>query len=283
MPLALRPGTAPMSAAWQLRVYEHQRLVHTTEGFGPVELGRQMPGEAGPFSEARDSLGRRLVIARLDEAPVSRKHVRIAPLPDGRVRLANLSLKLPLQVNSSSVAPETATEVSLPVMLTVGRRTVRVQAPDSAAVPLLSLTEATVPPLVGGPSLRFPGSKPAPAPAPGMDPEHLCRWLQAAMGVLQGVAGSREFFPRAARAVVDLVGLDSGRVLLLDRGEWKVQAAEHAPGPPAPADWRPSRQVLQRLVSEKRTYWIAPQTGADGAQSLVGVDAVVAAPILNAA
>src|SRR5919109_1866312 len=132
MPVAPSPGTALMSVAWQLRVYEHQRLVHTTEGIGPVELGRQMPGEPGPFSEVRDSLGRRLVIARLDEDTVSRKHVRIDPLPDGRVRLANLSLKLPLQVNSSSVAPETATEVPLPVVLTVGRRTVRIQSPDSA-------------------------------------------------------------------------------------------------------------------------------------------------------
>jgi adenylate cyclase len=270
-----------MSVAWQLRVYEQQRLVHTTEGVGPVELGRQMPGEPGPFSEVRDSLGRRLVIARLDEDTVSRKHVRIEPLPDGRVRLANLSLKLPVQVNGSTVVPEATADVALPVVLTVGRRTVRVQLPESTAPPLQALAEATLPPLAGGMSLRFAASKPA--AAPGMDPEQIVRWIQAAMGVLQGVAGSREFFPRAARAVVDLVGLDSGRVLLLDRGEWRVQAAEHAPGPFGSADWRPSRQVLTRLVSEKRTFWVGPQGGPDGGQSLMGVDAVVAAPILNAA
>src|SRR5260221_331321 len=82
--------------------------------------------------------------------------------------------------------------------------------------------------------------------------DQLCRWLQAAMGVLHGVAGSREFFPRAARAVVDLVGLDSGRVRLLDGTSWVVQAAEHANGPPSNPDWRPSRQVLARLVADKR-------------------------------
>src|SRR5687767_14470735 len=111
MPVAPSPGTAPMSAAWQLRVYENQRLVHTTEGIGPVELGRQMPGEPGPFSEVRDSLGRRLVIARLDEDTVSRRHVRFDFLPDGRVRLANLSLKLPVQVNGTAVGPEKTLDV----------------------------------------------------------------------------------------------------------------------------------------------------------------------------
>jgi adenylate cyclase len=152
--------------------------------------------------------------------------------------------------------------------------------PDATAPPLQALAEATIPPLVGGTSRKLPAK---PGTGPGMDPEQLVRWLQAAMGVLQGVAGSHEFFPRAARAVVDLVGLDSGRVLLLERGEWRVQAAEHALGPAGPDNWRPSRQVLARLVAEKRTFWIGPQGGPDSGQSLIGVDAVVAAPILNAA
>ena len=36
------------------------------------------------------------------------------------------------------------------------------------------------------------------------------------MGVLQSAASTDDFFVRAARALVDLVGLDSGRVLLRD-------------------------------------------------------------------
>jgi adenylate cyclase len=36
-------------------------------------------------------------------------------------------------------------------------------------------------------------------------------------------------------------------------------------------------------VTDKRTFWIGPQNGADPAHSLIGMDAVVAAPILDAA
>ena len=267
-----------MSAPWQLRIYEQQRLVHTAEGTGTVELGRQAVGEPGPFAEVRDSGVRRLVIARLDEDTVSRKHVRIEPLADGRVRLTNLSQKLPVLLGTGAeAAPGAGVDVTLPAMLIVGRRTVRLQSAEPTP-PLLALPEATLPPLVSNPSRRT-GKLPS---ALGIEAEQLCRWLQAAMGVLQGVAGSREFFPRAARAMVDLVGLDSGRVLLLDGATWNVQAAEHAGGPPSDPDWRPSRQVLNRLVTDKRTFWIGPEGGTDPGHSLMGVEAVVAAPILNA-
>src|SRR5262249_24759572 len=152
--------------------------------------------------------------------------------------VANLSTKLPVVVGSGmEVPPGGNIEVALPSVFTVGRRTIRVQQPTEPAAPLLALPEATIPPLLGTPARRT-----ARPPTLGMDNAKLIRWLQAAMGVLQGVAGSREFFPRAARAVVDLVGLDSGRVLLLDGAEWRIQACEHCDGPPSTADWRPSRQ-----------------------------------------
>lgn len=267
-----------MSLPWQLRIYEQQRLVHTAEGTGTVELGRQAVGEPGPFAEVRDSGVRRVVIARLDEDTVSRKHVRLEPLPDGKLKLTNLSQKLPVLLGTGSeAAPGSAIELTVPAMLVVGRRTIRLQAAEPTP-PLLALPEATLPPLAGTPA-RKSGRLP---PALGMEAEQLCRWLQAAMGVLQGAAGTREFFPRAARAMVDLVGLDSGRVLLVDGSNWQVQADEHAGGPPSDSDWRPSRQVLQRLLTDKRTFWIGPQATPDPTHSLVGVDAVVAAPILGA-
>jgi adenylate cyclase len=263
-----------MSAAWQLRIYEQQRLVHTLDGEEAVVLGRQTVGEPGPFTVVRDGDLRRLVIARLDEDTVSRKHVRLDPLDDGRLRLSNLSQKLPVVLGTGAEVPPGGTsDLSLPAMVVIGRRTIRIQ-PADVLPPLLALPEATIPPLHQAPR---PSGR---LPVLGMDPEQLCRWLQAAMGVLQGVAGSREFFPRAARAMVDLVGLDAGRVLLVDGPEWRVQAAEHAPGLSTNPNWRPSRQILNRLTAEKRTVWMAPAAG-DAGQSLIGMDAVVAAPILN--
>src|SRR5438105_12788551 len=103
-----------MSAAWQLRVYEQRRLVHSAEGSGPLEMGRQTVGEPGPFAETNNTAGRRLVIARLEDDSVSRKHVRLDPLTDGRIRLANLSQKLPVQLNGSdNVPPGGTSEVAL--------------------------------------------------------------------------------------------------------------------------------------------------------------------------
>src|SRR5439155_20976813 len=82
--------------------------------------------------------------------------------------------------------------------------------------------------------------------------------------------------------VVDLVGLDSGRVLLRQGEGWAVQALEMAarPGGLAASEWALSRQVMNRVLQEKKTFWQSPDQQSSGA-SLVGVNAVVAAPILN--
>jgi adenylate cyclase len=94
---------------------------------------------------------------------------------------------------------------------------------------------------------------------------------------LQSAAGSSDFFQRAAHAVVDLVGLDSGRVLLLEQGEWKEQGVQ-AEARLTAERWQPSQQVLGKVLEEKRTFWQLPGAAT---QSLVGVKAVVAAPILD--
>jgi serine phosphatase RsbU (regulator of sigma subunit) len=120
----------------------------------------------------------------------------------------------------------------------------------------------------------------APEAAGGMQLEALVRWLQAAMAVLQSAAGSTDFFDQAAGALVDMVGLESGQVLLLDKGNWKVQALHTAPRILMGADRQPSRQVLHRVLTEKRTFWQVPSTGPEGG-SLMGVNALVAAPILD--
>ena len=52
---------------------------------------------------------------------------------------------------------------------------------------------------------------------------------------------------------MQIVGLDSGRVLLLDSDRWDVAAAS---GVAAEGDeWRPSRHVPDRVRREKKTFW----------------------------
>src|SRR5205823_1502947 len=58
-------------------------------------------------------------------------------------------------------------------------------------------------------------------PDPAMDNEALIGWLQLALGLLQSAANSLDFFDRAAQAIVDLAGMDSGRVMLWENGRFQ--------------------------------------------------------------
>jgi adenylate cyclase len=269
----------PMADPWHLRVYEGHTLAHATSLVGPAELGRQNKEERPPYHQTSTSSGWRVVVARIDEDLVSRKHLRIEPLNAGRVRLTNLSERQAVRLGDGGrLEPGAAAEVPLPVAALLGTRTIRIEGPVPAEPELQSLAEATHTPGREFPSAEHPVTRSLAAGA-GLDPEDLVRWLRATLGVLQGAAGSADFFTRAARAVVDLVGLDSGRVLLRDQGEWQVRAVETAAGVTPEPDWQPSRQVLEHLLRDPRTFWQGPAAQPQG--SLLGVKAVVAAPILD--
>ncbi len=82
--------------------------------------------------------------------------------------------------------------------------------------------------------------------------------------------------------MVDLVGLNSGRVMLHHSGSWQCAAASYHEGMADNfASARPSQRILTRIQQDKRTFW---QTlgAASGEASLSGVQAVVVAPILDA-
>jgi adenylate cyclase len=270
-----------MPTPWELRVYENQNLVYSEAITGRAELGRQNKGEDGPYGmKQKDDLCR-VIIARLEEDFISRKHVLIEPLDDERFRLTNLSQRQVIRFGDGrQLGAGAAHEGPLPLMFTLGLKTVRVQSVDQEDHDIHGLVEATVPP--GGEDMlsrRF-ATLSVQGGSHGLATEDLVRWIQAAMGVLQSAASSLEFFPRAAKALVDLVGLDSGRVLLLDKGDWKLQAHQSAPRARSDTSGRPSRQVLAKVLKEKRTFWQAPSSlGLE--ESLVDVKAIVAAPILN--
>jgi adenylate cyclase len=86
--------------------------------------------------------------------------------------------------------------------------------------------------------------------------------------------------PRGAEALVQIVGLHFGRVLLLDGEQWTVAAQCGAE--PRSKDWQPSRHVLDRVRSERRTFWQRPRSVTMGdSPSLHLLDTVVAAPLLD--
>jgi adenylate cyclase len=273
-----------MADPWHIRVYEKQQLVFSADFDGAVELGRQGEGTERLFARKYDEKDRRwrLVIAGRDEDSVSRKHALLEPLPGGKARLTNLSAKVPIRLpDGGDVAPSRATEVTLPTFLLLGRKTVRVQ--EGAAEPEVEgLREQTLPPGVSGSAPSAFPTIALPSNMRGDEVESLIRWLRGTMDVFQSAANSSEFFHKAAQAVVDNVGLDSGRVLLLEDGDWKTKAVKAAPGVTVEENWQPSQHVLSKVRNERRTFWQSPQqpTSTDAA-SLVGITSVVAAPILD--
>jgi adenylate cyclase len=267
-----------MSAPVLLEVLNDQESACVVELEGPLELGRQGEREDGPYTEQTLTGRGRLVIAALAERTVSRRHALVEPLPEGRVRLTNLSDVQPIGLpDGSALESHEECELDLPVLLLVGTKVVRLWAGDPEP-PLQSLGGGPLEPAAAAASLA--GLSSSLALSASEPDEGMVRWLQATVSVLHSAAGSVEFFDQAAQAVVDLAGLDAGRVLLLEGDVWKevaVRSRARRQRPAGPA----SRYVLDQVRRQKRTLWQVPTTSAVVTASLVGVTAVVAAPILR--
>ena len=98
-----------------------------------------------------------------------------------------------------------------------------------------------------------------PPPLPPGQLDQVLSWLQSTIGVLQSAVGSPGFLRQAAEALVEVVGLSSGRVLLFDAEPFSVAATY--PAAAAGRPWQPSQHVLGRLRQERRTFWQGPVAG----------------------
>ena len=273
-----------MSDPLTIRIAEADQPPFEGRLTGPVELGRQQAGEPEPyaFQTANDSGPPRLIVARQNEVDnVSRRHALLEPLPSGRVRLTNRSkAALPCAaVTGGSLAPGAAAEITPPFSFALPGRTVGV-GDDSDVQPVLqSLEEHTI-----GPG-RFADLSNRLRTLPGLSGPQLKEmigWLQTTMGVLQATVGAADFLNKAAQALVQIVGLEVGRVLLLDGDDWGVAAA-HGDGPPGDRPWRPSQRVLEEVRAKKKTFWQqGRRSGAADTPSLAPLQTVVAAPLLDA-
>jgi adenylate cyclase len=291
-----------VAAHFRLEVNQQSKLLYSGELTGPVELGRQkellapkssletpfFPRVISPEEkkdDAKDGLPpteawSRVPIALRDENRISRRHVLVEPLGGDRVRVKNISTNNTLQLRTGNeVPPGESVELAAPCLFTVWNRTVRVEV--ESALDLQSLAEPTL-----APGFE-PGSDPFGAPVAftslrRQDAESLIRWLQTVTRVLQSAAGSSDFFPRAAQGIVDLVDLDSGAVLLYKNGQWQ-EVAVHVRSTESQVEhnWRWSQRVLQWVRSERKTHWQLPESSGQDGGSTAGVQAVVAAPILD--
>jgi adenylate cyclase len=277
-----------------VQILEHGRMVCEANVEGKLEFGRRDVDEvARPLYEPwRKAPGvTRILIADLNEKSISRSHVVIEPVDGTHIRLTNKSKGL-VQVGSKSSLPiSTSRECELPVLVPIGERRIQIRSTVAPAAPELSEDEGDQVVSFIDSSLNatrnldqarsYAATALHRAAEGTLDNEALIQWVQAILGVLQGAAGTLDFLPRAARAMVDLIGLDSGRVLAREATGWGVRAVQMAAGVPEDKSWAPSRQVINRVLAEKRTCFLQPSQKVDLESSLRDVAAVVAAPVLD--
>jgi len=239
---------------------ENQQLTHPA---GPLEVGR------GP---KRGAIARIMV----QDGFVSRDHLKIEELPNGNIRVENLSGRTPVAVdNQSLLTPGQTCDCPLPVRLGVGETVIDVEwvRPDeemserflTVAAPVRDERTAELP------SLLAMGSLPP--------VEQVVGWLEPVMS-LHRAADAKELYTETARALVDRIGLDTGAVLMKEGEVWKTVAfaTRDQRGGARPI----SHGLLRRVVKEKRTFYL-PVAVLNPTESLMGVQSVVASPVFNEA
>lgn len=269
-----------MNATLRFEVYQQGRRLHAAQFDGPLELGRQQSPDEPLFQNAQTGQALRVAIAPLDASLVSRRHLLLEPTAEDRVRISNLTAKNSIHLRDGAIGPGGQRELFAPCRFHAGDLEVRVAPLASTGSELHSLMQpavapGSVPPRGAASSLRLPTLN-------QHDSESVVAWLRTVTTVLQSAASSEDFFERAASAVVDVVGLDSGHVLLCRGDRWEPVAGKSAiAGAPRPADWQPSRRVLEAMREERKTTW---RQGTDVALvqgSLAQIEAVVVSPILD--
>jgi signal transduction histidine kinase len=238
---------------------EQQELEHAE---GPLEFGR------GP---------RRGTAARctIQDPYVSKDHVRLEELAGGKVRLTNLSTKQPILLGGEqAITPGATAEMALPLRFTMGDTTVDVVAgePDTVERDLL---ETVARPARGRSAAAVQSLLQL-----GRTPSALAmaNWVETLLTVQRAAAGSPEFYQQTAQALTDLVGLDRGLLILRQGNAWKVVARAFVDEGGAGREF--SHSILNRVLEEKRTFF-QPLAKVAHAESLQGVQAVVASPILG--
>jgi adenylate cyclase len=304
-------------ATFKIQIFRKQQLKFAAELDGPVEIGRQQRSEEPLFVEQAAAGARRLAIARLGESTISRAHLRLEPIAADRFRATNLSSRNAILFEDGALlAPTKSGEFPMPALLTISDAGIRIEStavgdqefemldrptllPRYASSTglrspsVMRFDDVGVPPLGGSAPLAAQNRRPpqAGAPTPSSiaalsehDSESIIGWLQTVIGVLQSAANSTDFFEHAAAAVVELVGLDSGCVLLANGEQFRTAAQCFGPRLHGNAsEVMPSGRILARMKQEKRTFWHSPSaTGPlPNQHSLVDVQAVVVAPILD--
>ncbi|QGJ70059.1 Diguanylate cyclase [Planctomycetales bacterium 10988] len=272
-----------MADSWQLSIYENLQLLFTTTFNHALELGRQTIseetfqwGQPTVPHENGSPASSRLVIANRGEKVISRKHLFLKPISRERFHLQNLSEKRPVQLgNGELLPPLQEAEVGLPLLMRLGNKTIRVE-PVAAPSQINTLPDATLPPgAMEMEGLRFPHLR-----TEGEELRKLLRWLQTVIGVFQSASESSEFYEKAARAVVEIVGMDTGFVLRKTEKGWQQAGKATRLEDSEALEEEFNQTLLDQLAKDRKPVWEVP-TFEETVDTYSEQPAVVAAPILD--
>src|SRR5262249_8623637 len=267
---------------------ERQNFEHLS---GPIEFGR------GP---ERDGITRCVI----QDGYVSKDHVKVEELPDGRIKAETLSLRNSIRLPDNSLIDKGETrQLRPPARLTVGETLIDIEvvvdpiagapletigAPLRVARAAVATSDAARAAAATQPQASLPAAsllEMGKAPAP----ERLMEWFETFVAVQRAAAGSPEFYQQTAEAVVKLVGLDRGLVILraprsgpaaaASPSRWMVQARYPTDGG-STMGREFSLTILEHVLKDRRTYFQSAATPST-AESLRGVEAVVASPIFD--
>ncbi len=247
---------------------QQQQIFHSS---GVLELGR------GPKREAA-----RLTI---DDNFVSRDQLEMEQVGEDALRLTNLSRSQAVELADGSHLDSGATlERPLPVSFVIGYTEVTV---DRVA-PILAPQAGPQGPSLGGPRKKEFSTVAKidrrqlekKLPDSSASPEQFVSWLETVISLQRAPTGSRAFYDQTAEALVNMVGLDRGLVLMRRHRKWEVVGQASASPNSANQGSEFSSTSLQYVLEDRQTFY-QTDLPALQAESLVGVEAVVASPIFG--
>ena len=266
-----------------LEIYQKDGTVWSMDVAAAIEVGRQRIGEPEPiqFVQGTGENGfDRLVVAPLAEAAFSRRQITLEFVNAKTLRLTNTSRKIWQIDVETTLEPNQAIDKTVPFSFALHTLLFKLHS-DSKNVAVdevdiyHSITDSVSYNNSNGSILEQSNKLANVNDAEFID---IVNWLQMTMQVLQGTIGSEDFLRQAAVALVDIVGLESGRVLLGEPASLKVATA-HPPEFLEIKNWEPNKNIVKRLTEFKKTIWHTGEVKAG--KTNLGAMAVVAAPILD--
>jgi adenylate cyclase len=266
-------------------LYVGSQLVHSGNLAAPTVLGRQADEDVGRLYSIQMRNGvQRIAIANKQLTDMSRQLLSLTPVSAKSVRAANVG-KQPIQVaNQEALRPTQQRELELPCELTIFDRRIVLTPSKQIETVLLSMNDPVAPPGEKCQSSTEELSQgfPLAEKLSASERDQFAKWLSAVTRVLHSALSAADFHERAAQEMVELIGLDSGRVLEIGpEGDWKVVGQFLRDTAHESRNWSPVSDLLRRVQEDKKTSWTTPLDLAAETSSRVGLMAAVAAPLLN--